>query len=116
MNRPNIIVRLVFVSLVATTIASGQGTQAATDVPQAPPPVHYTVVELGGRRANDISQSGQIVGNKRFVPEISHAAFWHSSRSAAIDLGTLPGLGSVATSSNPRREIVGYAFNDDLSV
>ena len=54
------------------------------------------VIELGGRRANDISQSGQIVGNKEFAPGIRHAAFWLNSQSAPIDLGTLPGLGSVA--------------------
>jgi uncharacterized membrane protein len=74
------------------------------------------VIELGGRRANDISQSGQIVGNKEFAPGLRHAAFWSSSRSAPIDLGTSPGLGSVAVGINPRREIVGYAFNEDSSV
>jgi uncharacterized membrane protein len=74
------------------------------------------VIELGGRRANDISESGQIVGNEQFPSGIRHAAFWRSSRSAPIDLGTLPGLGSVAESINPRREIVGYAFNEDSSV
>jgi len=74
------------------------------------------VIELGGRRANDISESGQIVGNKVFPPAIRHAAFWRSSQSAPIDLGTLPGLESVALSINPWREIVGYAFNEDSSV
>ena len=87
-----------------------------TSTPQAPPQVQYMVIELGGRRAKDISQSGQIVGNKEFAPGIRHAAFWRSSRSAALDLGTLPGLGSVALGINPRREIVGYAFNEDSSV
>ena len=33
-----------------------------TSTPQAPPKVQYMVIELGGRRANDISESGQIVG------------------------------------------------------
>ena len=74
------------------------------------------LIELGGRRSNDISQSGQIVGNKQFAPGLIHAAFWPSSQSAAIDLGTLSGLNSVARSINPRREIVGYAFNEDFSV
>jgi uncharacterized membrane protein len=87
-----------------------------TSSPQAPPQVRYMVIELGGRRANDISESGQIVGNEQFPSGIRHAAFWPSSRSAPIDLGTLPGLGSVAESINPRREIVGYAFNEDSSV
>jgi len=78
----------------------------------------YMVIELGGRRANDISQSGQIVGNKEFAPPIQdhRAAFWPSSGSAPIDLGSLPGLGSVVESINPRREMVGYAFNDDSSI
>jgi hypothetical protein len=35
-----------------------------TPTPQAPPQVQYVVIELGGRRANDISQSDQIVGSK----------------------------------------------------
>ena len=96
--------------------AAQQNQARAPFTPQAPPQLQYMVIELGGRRANDISESGQIVGNKRFVPEISHAAFWPSSQSAPIDLGTLPGLGSVAEGINPRREIVGYAFNDDSSV
>jgi uncharacterized membrane protein len=89
----------------------------APSKPEVPPPVQYKVIELGGGRANDISQSGQIVGSKRFVPEIGHAAFWPSSHSAAIDLGTLPGFpGSTTESINPRREIVGYAYNEDFSV
>ena len=87
-----------------------------TSTPKAPPQVRYMLIELGGRTAFDISQSGQIVGNKEFAPGLRHAAFWPSSRSAAIDLGTLPGLNSVARSINPRREIVGYASNEDFSV
>ena len=87
-----------------------------TSTPQAPPQVQYMVIELGGRRANDISESGQIVGNKDFAPGLRHAAFWPSSHSAPIDLGTLPGLLSTAVGINPRREIVGYAFNADSSV
>ena len=93
----------------------GAAQQNQAPVPSMPQR-RYMVIELGGRRANDISQSGQIVGNKEFTPGIRHAAFWLNSQSAPIDLGTLPGLGSVAFSINPRREIVGYAFNDDSSV
>jgi uncharacterized membrane protein len=74
------------------------------------------VIELGGRRANDISESGQIVGSKTSAPELYHAAFWPSSQSAPIDLGTLPGLRSTAVGMNPRREIVGFALNEDVSV
>ena len=88
-----------------------------TSTPQTAPQVQYMVIELGGARANDISESGQIVGAKRFVPEFGHAAFWASSQSAPIDLGTLPGLTrSTAVGLNPRREIVGYAYNEDFSV
>src|SRR4029077_15546906 len=101
----------------------GLGLSAAADAPifitsrpQAPEQVRYMVIELGGRRANDISESGQVVGNKDFAPGIRHAAFWASSQSAPIDLGTLPGLRSTAVGMNPRRQIVGYAFNDDSSV
>ena len=85
--------------------------------PQAPPQVQYTAIELGGRRANDISESGQIVGSKVFAPGPYHAAFWPSSQSAPIDLGTLPGFpSSTAVGMNPRREIVGIAYSDDFSV
>jgi uncharacterized membrane protein len=90
-----------------------------TSTPQAPPQVQYMVIELGGTRANDISESGQIVGQKEFVPGLPmsrHAAFWPSSQSAPIDLGTLAGLHSTAVGMNPRREIVGFAFNADFSV
>jgi uncharacterized membrane protein len=108
----------MFLSLIATTIASDQERQAATDAPQARPHVQYTLIELeGGGRANDISESGQIVGSGHFMPGLRHAAFWASSQSAPIDLGTLPSLSlSTATSINPRREIVGYALNEDFSV
>jgi uncharacterized membrane protein len=87
-----------------------------TSTPQAPPQVQYMVIELGGRRANDISESGQIVGSKTSAPELYHAAFWASSQSAPIDLGTLPGLRSTAVGMNSRREIVGFASNEDFSV
>src|SRR5205823_2178030 len=87
-----------------------------TSTPQAPPQVQYIVVELGGGRANDITESGQIVGSGHFVRGNPHAAFWFNSYSAPIDLGTLPGLNSTATAMNPRSEIVGYAYSDDFSV
>ena len=113
----------LFISVTTPAVASGLSANAdaprrtfVTSTPQAPPQVQYMVIELGGRRANDISESGQIVGNKEFAPGLRHAAFWPSSQSAPIDLGTLPGLSSVAMSINPRREIVGYAFNEDSSV
>ena len=104
-------------SILKQTDSAAQQNQAlALSTSQAPPQVQYMVIELGGRRANDISESGQIVGNEQFPSGIRHAAFWPSSQSPPIDLGTLPGLGSVVESINPRREMVGYAFNDDSSV
>jgi uncharacterized membrane protein len=116
---------LAALSISVTTPAVASGPSAnpdaprstfITSTPQAPPQVQYMVIELEGRRANDVSESGRIVGNKEFAPGIRHAAFWPSSQSAAIDLGTLPGLNSTAGSINPRHEIVGYAFNEDSSV
>jgi len=76
------------------------------------------VIELGGRRSNDISQSGQIVGSKEVpTPGVFSAAFWPSSRSAPIDLGTLPDFpNSTAVGMNPRREIVGIGYSEDFSV
>jgi len=113
----------LFISVTTPAVASGLSANAdaprstfVRSTPQAPPQVRYMVIELGGRTALNISESGQIVGNKDFAPGIRHAAFWPSSQSAAIDLGTLPGLNSVAFGINPRREIVGYAFNEDFSV
>ena len=44
--------------------AAAPSRSLITSAPQARPQVQYTVIELGGRRANDISQSGQIVGSK----------------------------------------------------
>lgn len=84
--------------------------------PETLPQVQYMEIDLGGRRANDISESGHIVGNEELASGIRHAAYWLSARSEPIDLGTLPGLGSVAEAISSRREIVGYVFNDDSSV
>ena len=95
--------------------AAQQNQAAAPSMPQAPPQVQYMVIELGGRRANGISQSGQIVGDTEFEPGIK-ATFWPNSQSPPIDIGSLPGLGSVAAAINPRREIVGEAFNEDSSI
>ena len=103
-------------SKIIPLIAACVTLAAAIDSAQAQPPVQYMVVELGGRRANDISQSGQIVGNKVFTSGLRHAAFWPTTMSAPIDLGTLSDLSSsVAEAMNPRREIVGSAFNEDES-
>ena len=104
----------LFISVTTPAVASGPSANPdaprstfVTSTPKAPPQVPYMLIELGGRTAFDISRSGQIVGNKEFAPGLRRAAFWPSSRSAAIDLGTLTGLNSVARSINSRREIVG---------
>jgi uncharacterized membrane protein len=111
----------LFISVTTPAVASGPSANAdaprstvVTSTPQAPPQVRYMLIELGGRTAFDISQSGHIVGTKQFAPGPHHGAFWPSSRSAAIDLGTLPGLNSVGRSINPRREIVGIAFDSSV--
>ena len=113
----------LFISVTISAAASGLSATArapretfVTSTPQAPPRVHYIVVELGGGRANDITESGRIVGSGHFVPGNPHAAFWFNSYRAPIDLGTLPGLNSTATAMNHRSEIVGYAYSDDFSV
>src|SRR5207249_10437722 len=113
----------LFISVTTPAVASGPSANPdaprstfVTSTPKAPPQVPYMLIELGGRTAFDISRSGQIVGNKEFAPGLRRAAFWPSSRSAAIDLGTLAGLNSVARSINSRREMVGVAFNEDFAV
>lgn len=115
MNKPNTIISLAFVSLIAVTIASGQGAQAAADVPRTQPQLQYTVIDLGGFAANAITNSGHIVGSKFFGTD-RHGALWPSTQSTAIDLGTLPGFTtSMALDINPRGEIVGLAPNLDFS-
>ena len=116
MNKPNMFIGLALVPLIAVTIASGEVKHAAADVPQAPPQLQYTVIDLGGFAANTITDSGQIVGSKIFGGPGRHAAFWPNSQSPAIDLGTLPGFTtSTALDINPGGEIVGLAQNSDFS-
>jgi uncharacterized membrane protein len=114
-------------ALAVCLVTLGLGVSATADAPrrsfitstsQAPPQVQYMVIELGGRRANDISESGQIIGSKEFSASgLFHAAFWPSSQSAPLDLGTLPGFPSTtAVGMNPRGEVVGIAYSDDFSV
>ena len=112
MNKRNIIVSLTFVSLAAGTIASGQGTQAAADVPQALPQLQYAVIDLGEDAfGNGITDSGRIIGSKFFGGADRHAAFWPNPKSSPIDLGTLPGFaGSRGLGINPRGQMVGAAF------
>src|SRR5215831_3179299 len=89
--------------MLARTDGPAQQSQApALSTPKAPPLVQYTVIELGGRRAIDLAESGEIVGSKSSTPERFHAAYWTGSQSLPIDLGTLPGLNSAATALNPR--------------
>src|SRR5436190_15865812 len=108
---------LATLGLGLSATAEAPKRTSITSTPKTLPRVQYMVIELGGRRANDISDSGQIVGSKEVSPSgLFHAAFWPSSHSAPIDLGTLPGLRSTAVGMNPRREIVGFASNEDSSV
>jgi uncharacterized membrane protein len=108
---------LATLGLGVSATAESLRTSFITSAPEAPPQVQHMVIELGGRRANDISGSGQIVGSKSSGPEFFHAAFWTSSQSAPIDLGTLPDFpSSTAVGTNPRREIVGIAYSEDFSV
>lgn len=115
MDNPKIIIKLAFALLVVVTIASSQGTQLSGGLPQAAQQLQYTVIDLGGFAANTITNSGQIVGSKFFGAD-RHGAFWPSTQSTAIDLGTLPGFTtSTALDINPRGEIVGLAQNSDFS-
>jgi uncharacterized membrane protein len=108
---------LAIVGLGLSATAGAPRRTFIASTPKAPPQVQYTVIELGGRGANDISGSGQIVGSKSSPPALFHAAFWPSSQSGPIDLGTLPDFpNSTAVGMNPRREIVGIAYSDDFSV
>src|SRR5215831_18123081 len=110
MNRLNIVrSTLALASVVAATLASGQGRQAAVNMPHSPPQLQYVLIDLDGYFANAITDSGQIVGSKFFGPE-RHGAFWPNSQSQAIDLGTLPGFTfSSALNINARGEMVGNA-------
>ncbi|MDQ6624880.1 MAG: hypothetical protein M3Y69_01885 [Verrucomicrobiota bacterium] len=95
----------------ATALCVWPGTAFA-----APPQAQYTLHELGGRRANQISSSGEVVGSKTIANGLYHAAFWPSTASAPVDLGSLPGFLSTALDVNPRREIVGLSASPDFSI
>jgi uncharacterized membrane protein len=108
MKKPKII-RLTFAlaSLVAVTIAFGQGTQLVVDGPQAPQQLRYSVIDLGDFLALAVDESGHIVGQTHFGADL-HAVYWPNSQSPGIDLGNLPGFErSFATDLNPSGEIVG---------
>ena len=112
---------LALLSISVTTPTVASGLSANPNPPRnifiEPPPLkEYVEIDLGGINGLNINQAGQIVGNKDFSPGIAHAAFWASSQSAAIDLGTLPGFLSVAFGINSQREIVGYGYHADFTV
>jgi len=107
MKTQKLLVQLTLLFAVLLPLGAAQQNQAQ---------VQYNVIELGGRRAIDIAASGEIVGTNYSTPERIHAAYWSGSQSAPIDLGTLPGLNSGSVAINPRRQMVGNAFSDDLSV
>lgn len=62
--------------------------------------------------ANDINNSGEIVGDAVTSSGEVHAAFWHSGSTRAIDLGTLGGA-SIAFAINDRGHAVGYSTAND---
>jgi probable HAF family extracellular repeat protein len=80
-----------------------------------------TVTGLGAlyenfNSSNDISNTGEIVGDSVVANGIRHATLW--SRSAITDLGALtpiPGSGteSVANAINDAGQIIGYSILDD---
>src|SRR5207302_9385399 len=89
----------LFISVTTPAVASGPSANPdaptstfVTSTPQAPPQVRYMLIELGGRTAFDISQSGQIVGNKELAPRLSLAELQPTIETAASDLGTWPRL------------------------
>jgi probable HAF family extracellular repeat protein len=108
---------LVVGLLTTVTIASGQGTRGTAKPAQAPSQVQYMVIDLGvDGIANDILDSGRLVGSKNFGGPQRHAAFWPKIGSLPIDLGTLPdGFGSRGFGINPQGQMVGYDFPPDFS-
>src|SRR5215475_3878857 len=58
--------------LTRTDGAFQQKQPPAASTSKAPPQVQYMVIELGGRRANDITGSGEIVGSMVSTPEPIH--------------------------------------------
>jgi probable HAF family extracellular repeat protein len=72
----------------------------------------YNFISLPGRRANDINNYGQVVGNFQ-APGLTggsdtHGFVWNAA-SGLKDLGTFGGLYSNANAINNRGQIVGYA-------
>ena len=70
-------VAVLFISVTSLAVASGLSANAdeprrtfVTSTAKAPPQVQYMVVELGGGRANDITESGHIVGSGHLYPGI----------------------------------------------
>jgi probable HAF family extracellular repeat protein len=108
---------LVLVLLIGITIASGQGTRGTAKPAQAPSQVQYMVIDFGEDGiANDILDSGRIVGSKNFGGPQRHATFWPNIGTLPIDLGTLPdGFGSRGFGINPQGRMVGYDFPADFS-
>lgn len=89
--------------LTGMTIASGQGT---------PSQVRYQVIDLGADgTANQILDSGRVIGSHNPGGTDRHAAFWPDTQSAPIDLGTLPGnQGSRGFGINTQGQMVGYDY------
>jgi hypothetical protein len=112
-NKTFLTAKLTFVllSLVSVTIAAGQHRPTAENASLVSLPIQYKVIDLGTDGVgNGITDAGRIVGSKNFGGPQRHAAFWPSSQSVPIDLGTLPGrIGSRGYGVNPGDKIVGVS-------
>lgn len=74
--------------------------------------VRYQVIDLGADgTANQILDSGRVMGSHNPGGTDRHAAFWPDTQSAPIDLGTLPGnQGSRGFGINTQGQMVGYDY------
>jgi len=85
-------------------------------MPQAPPQVQYTVIDLGTDAiGNGITDSGRIVGSHNFGDVDRHPTVWPNIHSLPIDLGILPdGIGGRGFGINPRGQMVGYDYTENF--
>ena len=62
---------------------------------------------LGGARANDINNQGQVVGSSTTAEGQNHAVLWENGTMTA--LGTLGGTSSWASGINDQGQVVGWS-------
>ena len=101
--------------ILAVPIAFAQNAPIHADKPPKPPKVRYMVVDLGtDGSANEILQSGKIIGSLNHGDPDRHATFWRNELSAGIDLGILPdATGSRGAAGNEKGQVVGEDFVGD---